>query len=65
MLRQRADYYIVGEPRVCARASSYIQSIVADRNARAERPVDRRRVVDYFGSASSISMGHRYAVSSD
>jgi len=63
-LVQRADYYIVGEPRVCARASSYIASIVADRNARTPRPVEAARVVDYFGSPPA-SLGHRYPVSHD
>ena len=62
---QRADYYIVGEPRKCARASSYIASIVADRNVRAQRPVDAKLVVDYFGGPSEISVAHHYPVSLD
>lgn len=63
LMAMRADRYITGEPRQCARRSSYAQRIVS---ARAQKRRDGlgdnlRTLVDYFGPAKRPTF--RYSTS--
>ena len=51
LVAMRADRYISGEPRVCARKSSYAQRIVSGRAQRRRDGIggEIRTLVDYFG----------------